>query len=63
MQLQVSSLAAQSAKAAVQSKELIDDTVSKAMRGNEISVETSNTFEKKDNFGGQESFEMVYYAK
>jgi len=43
---EVGALAAQSADAAVQSKQLIEDTMEKAYRGNIISNETSQTFEK-----------------
>lgn len=43
---EVGALAAQSADAAVQSKQLIEDTMEKAYRGNIISNETSKTFEK-----------------
>lgn len=43
---EVGALAAQSADAAVQSKQLIEDTMEKAYRGNLISNETSKTFEK-----------------
>lgn len=43
---EVGALAAQSADAAVQSKQLIEDTMEKAYRGNVISNETSRTFEK-----------------
>lgn len=43
---EVGALAAQSADAAVQSRALIEDTISKAARGNEISKQTSLTFDK-----------------
>lgn len=43
---EVGTLAAQSADAAVQSRTLIEDTISKAARGNEISKQTSLTFDK-----------------
>lgn len=43
---EVGTLAAQSAEAAIQSKQLIEDTMEKAYRGNIISNETSKTFEK-----------------
>lgn len=43
---EVGSLAAQSAKAVVESRQLIEDTISKANIGNEITNETSETFGK-----------------
>lgn len=43
---EVSALAAQSANAAIESRTLIEDTINKANRGNVISLETSQTFEK-----------------
>lgn len=43
---EVGALAAQSADAAIQSKQLIEDTMEKAYRGNIISNETSKTFDK-----------------
>ncbi len=43
---EVGSLAAQSANAAVASRKLIEDTISKANIGNEITNETSRTFSK-----------------
>ncbi|MBP3887185.1 MAG: hypothetical protein J6F30_05985 [Cellulosilyticum sp.] len=43
---EVSTLAAQSAEAAVKSRKLIEDTINKANLGNTISIETSKTFEK-----------------
>ena len=43
---EVGSLAAQSANAAVASRKLIEDTISKANTGNEITNETSKTFHK-----------------
>ena len=43
---EVGSLAAQSAKAVVESRHLIEDTISKANIGNEITNETSETFGK-----------------
>ena len=43
---EVGSLAAQSAQAVVESRQLIEDTISKANIGNEIANETSETFKK-----------------
>jgi len=43
---EVGSLAAQSANAAIASRKLIEDTISKANTGNEITSETSKTFKK-----------------
>ena len=43
---EVGSLAAQSAKAAVESRQLIEDTINKAQIGNQITNETSETFGK-----------------
>ena len=43
---EVSTLAAQSAEAAIKSRKLIEDTIKKAEIGNTISNETSKTFEK-----------------
>jgi len=43
---EVGALAAQSADAAVASRSLIEDTIAKADKGNTISMETSQTFEK-----------------
>lgn len=54
---EVGGLAAQSAKAAVESRALIEDTINKAERGNKISLETSKTFEKI-----VEDIESIYIA-
>jgi len=53
---EVGSLAAQSAKAAVESRQLIEDTINKAQIGNQITNETSETFGKI-----VESIDAIYH--